>query len=196
MRRRTRSPASTSAARATSRGTSCAARTSLYLVIRHHWYALQNHSPKSHDLLLTKFAFSRAQVELDVLLPKQRDADASSSAPMGLTLLQLTEWLSRKLAVQEPNEVVRRAFRAFDERAKGFVSLADLEAAVERVAPQLPRHTVQLAFEQIDHNRDGRVGYGEFHNMMRARPDGLAAPFGGAGAARPGAGGAREVAVS
>ena len=146
--------------------------------------------------MLTKFAFSRAQVELDVLLPKQRDADASSSAPMGLTLLQLTEWLSRKLAVQEPDEVVRRAFRAFDERAKGFVSLADLEAAVERVAPQLPRHTVQLAFEQIDHNRDGRVGYGEFHNMMRARPDGLAAPFGGAGAARPGAGGAREVAVS
>ena len=126
MRRRTRSPASTSAARATlTRHAARAARRRSFrtsaIVARGRAFKITR--PNSHDLLLTKFAFSRAQVELDVLLPKQRDADASSSAPMGLTLLQLTAWLSRKLAVQEPDEVVRRAFRAFDERAKGFVSL-------------------------------------------------------------------------
>ena len=90
--------------------------------------------------------------------------------------------------------MVRRAFRASTSAQRALYSRRPRGRRRARRAAL--RHTVQLAFEQIDHNRDGRVGYGEFHNMMRARPDGLAAPFGGAGAARPGAGGAREVAVS
>ena len=117
------------------------------------------------------------QIELDALLPKRRYAadDAASALhppPLGLSLPQVCELITRKLALQEPDEVVRRAFRAFDGQAKGYVSLADLEAAVAAVAPHLPRHTVALAFNQLDADRDGRVAYGDFHAMMHARPAG------------------------
>ena len=122
------------------------------------------------------------QLELDAWLPKRRpdrfaegdsdEEEAEDAPPAGMTLDQLCELTSRKLAVQEPEEVVRRAFRAFDRRAKGYVSLGDLEAAVDVVAPQLPRHSVALAFGELDADGDGRVAYGEFYHMMLARPSG------------------------
>ena len=107
--------------------------------------------------------------ELDSLVPKR---SGSGAMPSGLTLPQLIDLVTRKLALQEPEELVRRAFRAFDQRANGYVSLADLEAAVQRVAPQLPRHTVALAFAQLDADCDGRVAYRDFLQMMLARPAG------------------------
>ena len=131
-----------------------------------------------------RFCMCRAQVELDTWVPK-RTADTHPAAPPGLTLPQLCEIAARKLALQEPEEVVRRAFRAFDRRAKGYVSLGDLEAAVANVAPQLPRHTVALAFDQLDADRDGRVAYGEFVRMMHARPGGRPPAWAEAGARWP-----------
>lgn len=104
-------------------------------------------------------------VELDALLPKRADG-----APCGIELPELCEALERKLALQDPDEVVRRAFRAFDASHKGFVSLADLEAVMASVAPHLPRETVRLIFAQLDTDRDGRVSYKDFHTMVRRRP--------------------------
>lgn len=133
-----------------------------------------------------------AQVELDAWLPPQRDDDTGLDGavvpPGGVTLAQLSELIARKLAVQEPEEVVRRAFRAFDGRAKGYIGLADLEAAVERVAPGLPRATVALAFSELDTDGDGRVGYGDFYHMFCARPGSrptAVAARAGAGPLRP-----------
>lgn len=123
-------------------------------------------------------------MELDAWLPKCRRGDEyvvdddsddeEAEGTAGVTLEQLCELAARKLALQEPEEVVRRSFRAFDRRAKGYVSHSDLEAAVERVAPQLPKHTVALAFTELDADADGRVAYGDFYHMMLARPGGRA----------------------
>lgn len=55
------------------------------------------------------------------------------------------------------------------------MSVADLEAIVARVAPHLPRDTVDMIFAQVDTDRDGRVSYGDFHAMMVARPNGRCA---------------------
>ena len=115
-----------------------------------------------------------AQVELDTWLPKRPTA-VCPEPPAGMTLPQLCELVTRKLALQEPEEVVRRAFRAFDDRAKGYISLADLESAVARVAPGLPRETVAHAFAELDADGDGRVAYGDFYGMFLARPGGRAA---------------------
>ena len=91
-----------------------------------------------------------------------------------MTLPRLCELMARKLALQEPDEVIRRAFRAFDPTAKGYISLADLEAAVATVAPGLRAHTVELCFRQLDSDGDGRVSFRDFSAMMAARPDGCA----------------------
>ena len=81
------------------------------------------------------------------------DGGGASVPRAGVELPQLCELVARKLAIQEPDEVVRRTFRAFDATAKGYLSLADLEAVVTRVAPQLPRHTIALIFAQLDADR-------------------------------------------
>ena len=70
-------------------------------------------------------------VELDELLPKR-----AGSAPCGIELPELMEALARKMALQDPDEIVRRTFRSFDASHKGFVSLADLESVMSAVAPQ------------------------------------------------------------
>ena len=123
------------------------------------------------------------QVELDALLPKrlqaqQLEGEVSHCTPRGVTLPQLCDLAARKLAVQEPDEVVRRAFRAFDSGAKGYVSRGDLEDVVARVAPQLPRNTVDLIFSQVDTDRDSKVSFRDFHAMMIARPDGRSTGLG------------------
>jgi Ca2+-binding EF-hand superfamily protein len=122
--------------------------------------------------------------ELDVWLPKQQQGplpqqhqqheQGANAVQNGVGLAQLCEIVARKVSVQEPDELVRRAFRAFDYRAKGYISIADLEAAVERVAPQLPSRTISLVFSQLDADRDGRVSFKDFHGMMSARPEGRA----------------------
>ena len=90
----------------------------------------------------------------------------------GIELPQLCELMARRIALQEPDEVIRRAFRSFDEQSKGYISLRDFEGVMSSVAPHLPRETVSLAFSEIDADRDGRVSYKDFHGMMAARPAG------------------------
>ena len=92
----------------------------------------------------------------------------------GIDLPHLCELMERRLALQEPDEVTRRAFRAFDEGAKGFISAHDFERVMAVVAPHLPRQTVSLVFGQVDSDGDGRVSYRDFHAMMVARPGGCA----------------------
>jgi hypothetical protein len=126
-----------------------------------------------------------SQVELDSLVPKSRSGALGETSPSssggdgglacpGIELPRLCEAMAHRLALQEPDEVIRRAFRAFDPTAKGYISLADLEAAVANVAPGLPAHTVELCFRQLDADGDGRVSFRDFSAMMAARPDGAA----------------------
>ena len=107
-------------------------------------------------------------MELDAAVPKGSNAS-------GIELPTLCEMVARKLAVREPDELVRRAFRAFDVHSKGYISPADLQEAVDDVAPHMPQRTVALAFSQLDSDRDGRVSYRDFHEMMCVRPAGCRA---------------------
>ena len=158
----------------------------------------QPRSPFAAAILLS------LQVELDALIPKQRQSalgeitsplpssQSSSAACAGIGLPQLCEYMARKLALQEPDEVVRRAFRAFDTTAKGYVNFSDFQAAVATFAAGLPQQTVELCFSQLDADGDGRVSFRDFATMMSTlRPDGRAAGLVAPAAARfAGAGGA------
>ena len=135
---------------------------------------LTRHELRCAHIALLGHAPSRT--ELDAMAPKKALAAGEGELPprsaAGIELPQLCDFVARKLALQEPDEVVRRAFRCFDDGAKGYISQADLEAAVRRVAPHIAAHTVSLVFSQINAKSDGRVSYRDFHAMMSARPDG------------------------
>jgi len=122
---------------------------------------------------LALFGWNLSSLELDALLPKPA---AAAGARMELADF-CTAMVSRLLA-QDPDELVRRHFRAFDVGCKGYISLADLKEAMRDVAPHLPHATTRLVFSQIDSDGDGRVSYADFHAMLTAPsapPSGVAA---------------------
>ena len=103
-------------------------------------------------------------LELDALLPKP---------PGGQARMELPEFcaaMAQRVRIQDRDDLIRRAFRAFDADLKGFVSFVDLQRALEQVAPGLPLHTATLIFAQVDADADGRVSYKDFHTMMAAAP--------------------------
>ena len=122
--------------------------------------ALTRHELRCAHLSLLGYAPSR--LELDALLPKHSQME----------LAQFCEAMAARLCAQEPDDAIRRAFRAFDAGLKGFVDRRDLQLVVDAVAPHLPPQTVALAFDQVDGDGDGRVSYHDFYSMMSARPDG------------------------
>ena len=73
----------------------------------------------------------------------------------GIELPRFCELMDQRLAMQEPDEVTRRSFRAFDAHAKGYISAADFERVMNGIAPHLPRETVSLVFSEVDTDRDG-----------------------------------------
>ena len=73
----------------------------------------------------------------------------------GIELPRFCELMDQRLAMQEPDEVTRRSFRAFDAHAKGYISAADFERVMNGIAPHLPRETISLVFSEVDTDRDG-----------------------------------------
>ena len=122
--------------------------------------ALTRHELRCAHLSLLGYAPSR--LELDVLLPKGGQ----------LELAAFCEAMAARLVNQEPDDAIRRAFRAFDADHKGFVGRRDLQRVLDAVAPHLPPRTAALAFDMVDSDGDGRVSYRDFHLMMSARPSG------------------------
>ena len=121
------------------------------------------------------------------MLPKRLDGIEA-----GIALPQLCELMDRKLALQEPHEQIRRAFRAFDSGAKGFISLGthrpdaahrsrgthtcdprlgacagEFVEVMADVAPHMMREMVTLIFDQVDADRDGRVCFRDFDAIAR-----------------------------
>lgn len=109
------------------------------------------------------FGWNISSLELDSLLPKGAEDDR-----VGLALPEFASAMVSRLLAQDPDDVIRRQFRALDTECKGFLSLADLQAAVEDVAPHMPHVTTRLVFSQIDSDGDGRVSYADFYAMMTA----------------------------
>ena len=118
-------------------------------------------------------------VELDTILPKRMNgaafplplpcataSDVHDELSMcvcfliagieaGVDLPRFCELMDQRLMLQEPDEVVRRAFRVFDSNAKGYISAQDFENAMASVAPHLPHDVIALVFSEIDADRDG-----------------------------------------
>ncbi|KAJ1297302.1 hypothetical protein BS78_01G365300 [Paspalum vaginatum] len=71
---------------------------------------------------------------------------------------------------EEDNEGdMKEAFQVFDEDGDGFISAAELQSVLKKLGLPEARNlaTVQEMICNVDHNRDGRVDFGEFKNMMQ-----------------------------
>ncbi|KAF8728575.1 hypothetical protein HU200_017838 [Digitaria exilis] len=64
---------------------------------------------------------------------------------------------------------MKEAFRVFDEDGDGYISAAELQAVLKKLGLPEARSlaTVQEMICNVDSDRDGRVDFGEFKNMMQ-----------------------------
>ncbi|KAG2552172.1 hypothetical protein PVAP13_9KG430500 [Panicum virgatum] len=64
---------------------------------------------------------------------------------------------------------MKEAFRVFDEDGDGYISAAELQAVLKKLGLPEARNlaTVQEMICNVDSDRDGRVDFGEFKNMMQ-----------------------------
>lgn len=70
---------------------------------------------------------------------------------------------------EEEDEDMKEAFRVFDEDGDGYISAAELQAVLKKLGLPEARNlaTVQEMICNVDSDRDGRVDFGEFKNMMQ-----------------------------
>lgn len=77
--------------------------------------------------------------------------------------------MEEKLAMLDPDERVRRLFKAFDIRCCGFISRDDLRSVFAESLPSIPITVVDEVFDEVDADGDGRVSCREFESMLRGR---------------------------
>eukprot|EP01083_Nonionella_stella_P008969 25995_1 len=68
----------------------------------------------------------------------------------------------------DPDSRVHEIFMAFDKEDKGYIALKDFESACRIVCPHISESVIQSAFQEIDSDRNGKVGYREFVRIMRS----------------------------
>ncbi|URE31258.1 hypothetical protein MUK42_16527 [Musa troglodytarum] len=63
---------------------------------------------------------------------------------------------------------MREAFRVFDENGDGYISAAELQAVLDKLGLLEGRSIdgVRRMISAVDRDRDGRVDFFEFKNMM------------------------------
>jgi len=100
----------------------------------------------------------------------QREVElVSSRSPEGrVDLRALEAYTVERLCREDPGDVTRLVFKAFDARCAGFISRADLHHAFTNCAPSVARRTIDEIFDEVDVDGDGRVSCKEFESMMRA----------------------------
>ncbi len=64
--------------------------------------------------------------------------------------------------LQDRDEAIRNAFRAFDANGDGFISRQACLTAFAAHAGFVPRHVVDLIFDELDIDGDGKVSYRDF----------------------------------
>ncbi|WOL20372.1 hypothetical protein Cni_G29177 [Canna indica] len=71
---------------------------------------------------------------------------------------------------EDDEEDMKEAFRVFDENGDGYISAAELQAVLQKLGLLEGRSMdgVQRMISAVDRDRDGRVDFSEFKNMMRS----------------------------
>lgn len=120
--------------------------------------SIDRHQLKCAFLALTSYKPSKT--ELNLMVGEKQFMDQPSFE---------TYMLSRMLN-EDPEDHVRRAFKAFDQRDMGWISREDVHRVFASAAPATPSHVIDEVFDQVDLDQDGRVSCREFRAMMRIHP--------------------------
>ncbi|KAJ3285247.1 EF-hand calcium-binding domain-containing protein 11 [Rhizoclosmatium sp. JEL0117] len=85
-----------------------------------------------------------------------------------LNLDAFTEIMAPRLAQVDSDDMIRQMFVALDLQGNGFITLENLKAVFRKVVPNVSMNVVEEFFAEVDTNRDGKVGYREFQQLINA----------------------------
>lgn len=85
-----------------------------------------------------------------------------------LEFREFVELISPPDLGDDPDEDVRQAFAVLDTDGDGYLTLADLRAAVQRLGGQLGGLDVEAVLQTADRDGDHRISFDEFAKMMFA----------------------------
>lgn len=71
----------------------------------------------------------------------------------------------------ENDDYLRRAFMFFDADASGYIEIAELREALRDVSGQIDNEVLNDIMREVDTDKDGRISYDEFVNMMKTGTD-------------------------
>jgi hypothetical protein len=66
----------------------------------------------------------------------------------------------------QPDFNLYDAFRIFDDRYKGWMTIADLKYGLQDIGIAAPMEQIELFFKHYDSNKDGRLTFSEFCNAL------------------------------
>ncbi|KJE91475.1 hypothetical protein CAOG_02605 [Capsaspora owczarzaki ATCC 30864] len=67
--------------------------------------------------------------------------------------------------------ISRAGFHVFDETQQGYITFAQLEAAMKRLGEDFSKKELREMFDEADLDRDGKIGYEEFCRTLRQQKD-------------------------
>ncbi|BFZ11517.1 hypothetical protein BsWGS_14556 [Bradybaena similaris] len=85
---------------------------------------------------------------------------------LGVSRCQFQKAITEQFTVDE-DEKIRSAFMLFDKCCRGFLTLEDVRAVFHQVCPHFADHRIEVAFRELDRDRDGRISYADFDLMMK-----------------------------
>ena len=79
------------------------------------------------------------------------------------------EFVLMMLKAQDPSSEILEAFRAFDTDGNGFIEATELQEAMKRGGASISDEEAKTMIAQADLDKDGRISFPEFQEMLRAK---------------------------
>ncbi|XP_022666559.1 caltractin-like isoform X2 [Varroa jacobsoni] len=83
-----------------------------------------------------------------------------------LTLTEFEEVIRTRLR-EDPNDETLKAFKLFDERNTGMISLEDLQRVANELGAEISEEELRQMIEEADNDGDGLVSEMEFLRIMK-----------------------------
>ena len=98
----------------------------------------------------------------------------------GLSLAKFRLHCRQRFLLEDKDEQIRLAFKAFDSSGAGYISRKGCLDTFRENASFVPERVVELIFDEIDIDRDGKVTYRDFVKAWNAAETASKMPMTGA----------------
>jgi len=99
------------------------------------------------------------------VLELMREYDRNETGYIGFE--EFKEILTEKIAAQDPQEELSKAFKMFDDDSSGVITFRNLKRVARELGEKLSDDELQAMIDEFDKDLDGGINEAEFTNIMK-----------------------------